>query len=265
MTKMNAKRNMLALIFVVIQVCSVMAMAATGEDAGSRVTIVSSTPEVTVAIDPEVVILTPDVITEGTITAEVFCPNSVGWIERVELTNVNPFFMQEVTLPIPMKLISVEDRIRAKYELRLEIPCSMPAGVYTMTVTATDKDGNSTSGTTSSIVKETLAFSVTDVNFGSVAPGKSHDSYATVKNQGNVRFKFDEPEGIVPSDMSGGAKGTIKSDNIAVNWDWTKVVLRGFFSPGEESREVPFTLSVPFGTLPGRYTGRITFTPTAVE
>ena len=70
-----------------------MAMASPGEDAGSAVTVVSATPEVTVAIDPEVLILTPGVITEGTITAEVFCPNSVGWIERVELTNVNPFYM----------------------------------------------------------------------------------------------------------------------------------------------------------------------------
>ena len=225
MTKTNAKRGVIALILVAIQVCSVTAMAAAGEDAGSRVTIVSSAPEVTVALDPEVLILTLGVITDGTITAEVFCPNSVGWIERVALTNVNPFFMHEVTMPIPLKLICVEDGIRAKYELKLEIPCSMPAGVYTMTVTATDKDGNSASGTASLIVKETLAFSVTDVTFGSVAPGMSSDSYSTVTNLGNVRIMFDEPEGIVPSDMSGGAKGTIKSDNIVVNWDWTKIVL----------------------------------------
>ena len=91
---MEAKRGVFALIFVAIMVCSAMAMAmaAPGEDAGTSVKVVSSTPEVTVAIDPEVVILTPGVITEGTITAEVFSPNSVGWIEHVELTNVNPFF-----------------------------------------------------------------------------------------------------------------------------------------------------------------------------
>ena len=164
-----------------------------------------------------------------------------------------------------MKLISVEDGIRAKYELRLEIPCSMPVGVYTMTVTATDKDGNSASGTASSIVKETLAFSVTDVKFGFVAPGKSHDSYATVKNQGNVRVEFKKKDGIVPSDMHAGGSGLIKAKNIAVDWDWKTVIKRGYFSPGESTKEVPFTLSVPFGTPPGTYTGRIVFTSTPAK
>ena len=176
-----------------------------------------------------------------------------------------PFSLPETTLPMSMRRISVEGGIHAVYEVTFDLPCYMPAGDYTITVTVLDRDGNIAIDNVIGTAWETLAFSVTDVNFGSVAPGKSSDAYSTVKNRGKVRFKFDKKDGIVPSDMSAGGEGQLKADDIAANWDWTKVILRGFFSPGEESREVPFTLSVPFGTLPGTYTGRITFTPTAVE
>ena len=263
---MNAKRKIAALFLVATIVCTVTAMfvpTGVSEEAGSGVTVVASAPEVvSVSLEPAEIVLTPDAVVEATLIAEVFCPNSVEWVERVELTNVEPTF-KELPLPVPLKRISVEDGTRARYQLVMELPCNLPAGEYTLTVTATDKDGNTGTGTGYATVLETPAFSVTDVDFGSLAPGQSSEAESTVTNLGNVRFKFDEPDGIMPSDMRTGKK-TIAAENIAVNWDWSTVVNRGYFHPGESVKEAGFTLTVPFGTSPGKYTGRIVFVPTAV-
>ena len=85
---MEAKRGVFALLFVAIIVCSAMAMAmaAPGEDAGTSVKVVSSTPEVTSAsIDPAEITLIPAISQFATLTAEVFCPNGVDWIDEVAI------------------------------------------------------------------------------------------------------------------------------------------------------------------------------------
>jgi hypothetical protein len=262
---MNMRSVVLALLIVAIMVYAVMPIAMPSEDAGSSVSVVSSTPEITAMIlDPAEITLVPGISVEGTITVDVLCPNSVDWIECVELVTVAPETL--MPLPIPLKLIKVDkERINAKYQLVMELPCNMPAGEYTLTVTVTDKEGNTATASASATVLETLAFSVTDVEFGSLAPGKSSEASSTVTNLGNVRFKFAKKDGIVPSDMSSGGSGIIEAQNIAVGWDWKTVIARGFFSQDESVKEVPFTLKVPFGTPPGAYTGRIVFTPTPVK
>ena len=264
---MNIKMRsvVMALLLVAMMVWSTMAMAGAGEDAGSSVTVTTLTPEITtLTIEPAEIILVPGIAVELTLTAEVFCPNSVDWINSVELTGIAPEAL--IPVPMPLKLIEVDkEGIHATYQLVHEIPCNMPAGEYTLTVTVTDKDGNTATGTTTATLSETLAFSVTDVNFGSVAPGKSSEASSTITNLGNVRFKFDKKDGIVPSDMHPGVNGIIKAEDIAVGWDWKQIVYRGYFTPGGEIQKAPFTLKVPFGTPPGAYTGRIVFTPTPVE
>jgi hypothetical protein len=59
--------------------------------------------------------------------------------------------------------------------------------------------------------------------------------------------------------MTAGGKGTIEASDIEVKWDWSKDIRRT--APGD----VGFTLSVPFGTLPGTYKGTIAFTPTPAK
>jgi len=263
--KMNRKNVVMALLLVAMMVCAAMPIAMPSEDAGSSVSVVSSTPEITAMIlDPAEITLVPGISVEGTLTVDVFCPNSVDWIKSVELVTVAPETL--MPLPIPLKLIEVDkERINANYQLVMELPCNMPAGEYTLTVTVTDKEGNTATASASATVLETLAFSVTDVAFGTLAPGKSSDATSTVTNLGNVRFKFDKKDGIVPSDMSSGGSGIIEAKNIAVDWDWKTVIMRGFFTQDDAIKEVPFTLKVPFGTPPGEYTGRIVFTPKAVK
>jgi len=263
---MNAKRSILALFIVAMMLSAAMPIAMPGEDAGSSVTVTTLTPEVeSVLIEPAVVTITPGVFTSIAVTAEVFAPNGIDWIKHVELTNVEPHYLQGTDLPLALKPTEIEGGIRAKYPLTLDIPCSQPAGDYTVTVTVTDREGNTATGTATFTVEETLAISVTDVNFGSVAPGKSSEASSTVTNLGNVRVEFKKKDGIVPSDMHAGGSGLIKAKNIAVDWDWKTVLKRGYFSPGENTKEVLFTLEVPFGTPPGTYTGRIVFTPKAVK
>lgn len=260
---MNAKRGLLALVLLTMRVCPAMAMPR--GNVGSSVTVTASPPEITALyLDPDEIKIIPDTSQFSTLTAEVFCPNGVDRIKSVAVICVMPFSLPETTLPMSMRQISVKGSVHAVYEVTFDLPCYMPAGDYTITVTAVDRDGNIAIGDVIGTVWETLAFSVTDVNFGSVAPGKSSNSYSAVTNRGNVRFKFDKKEGIVPSDMSAGGEGQLKADDIAVNWYWGTVILRGFFSPGDETKEVPFTLTVPYGTPPGTYMGMITFTPTAV-
>ena len=262
---MNIKMRsvVMALLLVAMMVWSTMAGA--GEDAGSSVTVTTLTPEITtLTIEPADIILVPGIAVELTLTAEVFYPNSVDWINSVVLTGIAPEAL--ITVPMPLKLIGVDNEgIHATYQLVHEIPCNMPAGEYILTVTVTDKDGNTATGTTTATLSETLAFSVTDVNFGSVAPGKSSEASSTITNLGNVRIMFDKPDGIVPSDMHAGGSGIIKAEDIAVGWDWKQIVYRGYFTPGGEIQNAPFTLNVPFGTPPGAYSGRIVFTPTPAE
>jgi len=262
---MNAKKSILALFLVAMMLCVAMPIAIQSEDAGSSVTVSTSAPEVTsVSVDPAVLVIVPGLATEAIITAEVFCPNGVDWIKSVELTKMEPYhdcphFRAAFPLPVPLKLVNVEDGIRAKYTLNLEFPFCVPARDYKLTVTVTDKDGNTVTGTATVTIAETLAIAVTDVNYGTVAPGKSSDATSTVTNLGNVPIKFDEPDGIVPSDMHSGSD-LIEAKNTEVKWDW-KTVITADTGP----MDAKFTLSVPFGTPPGTYTGRITFTPTPAK
>jgi len=265
---MNAKRKITVLFLVVILVCSVTVMSVSSSelealDAGSGATVVSLPPEVeSVTTDPTVLTILPgDVVTQLTVTAEVFGPCGIDWIKSAEMTAIDPFFSKtlmakEFPLPIPMKRVSVEGLIRAKYELAIDIT-GMPYGDYTLTVTATDKDGNTATGTATFTVAKTLALSVTDVDLGTLAPGESSEAYSTVVNTCNVPFVFEESDGIVPTEMSAGGSGIIKAKDIAVSWDWSKLMLH-ITGPVDAK----FTLTVPLGTLPGDYTGRITFTPT---
>jgi hypothetical protein len=263
--EMNAKIGFMVLVLLTMLVCQTMAMPR-GNNVGSSVTVTASPPEITALyLDPDEIAVIPGTSQSATLTAEVFCPNGVDRLNSVAVICVMPFSLPETTLPMSMRRISVEDTVHAVYEVTFDLPCYMPAGDYTITVTALDRDGNIAMADVTGTVWETLAFSVTDVNFGSVAPGKSSEASSTVTNLGNVRVEFKEKDGIVPSDMHAGGSGIIKAENIAVDWDWKTVIKRGYFSPGENTKEVPFTLKVPYGTPPGTYTGRIVFTPTPAK
>lgn len=266
---MKLKIGLLALLLIMVLMCPAAVMGAdmTALDAaGSGATIVASATAIElVSVDPDVVTTTQGVTIPITITAEVFAPNGIGWIECVVISNVEPQYFHGSSLPIAMGIIGKEEIISARYEVTIDILCCQPVENYTVTVTVADKDGNTATGTATFAVEETLAIAVTDVKFGSVATGKSSEASSTVTNLGNVRVEFKKKDGIVPSDMHAGGSGIIKAENIAVDGDWKTVIKRGYFSPGEKTKEVPFTLSVPYGTPPGTYTGRITFTPMRVR
>ena len=266
---MNAKRIVAVLFLVAIVVCSATVMSVSSElqaldTGGSGATVVSLPPEVeSVTADPAVVTIAPSVVTEVKITAKVVGPCGIDWIKHVEITAVDPPPNCENTrkifpLSIPMKRVSVDGLTRAKYAATIEMLC-IPARAYTLTVTVTDKEDNTATGTVTFTVGETLAFSVTDVEFGTLAADQSSEVYSTVTTLGNVPFVFEQSNGIVISDMTAGGKGTIEASDITVKWDWSKVIRR------TAPEDVGFTLSVPFGTLPGTYTGTIAFTPSPAK
>jgi len=264
---MNAKR-IVVLFLVAILVCSATVMSVSSElqaldTGGSGATVVSLPPEVeSVTVDPAVLTITPgDIVTQLKVTAKVFGPCGIDWIKSVEITDMDPYFSdtqmaKEFPLPITMKRVRVYGLTGAKYERKIDVT-AMPHGDYTVTVTATDKEGNTDTGTATFTVAKVLALSVTDVDFGTLAPSKSGEAYSTVVNTGNVPFVLEQSGGIVPTDMSAGSTGIIEASNIAVSWDWSKLMMH---NTGPVAAK--FTLTVPWGILPGDYTGMVTFSPT---
>jgi len=258
---MYAKSAIIGLFIAAMLVCIVAAMADTEQqDAGSVVTVTTTAPEVeSIAVYPDEVILIPGIRAKLHVTANVFGPNGIAYLDRVEITGIDPnyadkkYFADSFPLPIKMVLRTAHGDTRGEYDAYIEV-INMPPGDYTLTVTATDKEGNTGKCTVKFTVWETLAIAVTDVEFGSLVPGTSSDADSTVTNTGNIPIKF-KKSGIKPSDMvaDGGAAITVK--NIAITWDWEKVIAV------LDSGGVGFALTVPYGTPPGRYTGTIVFTP----
>jgi hypothetical protein len=262
--KMNARKSILALFLVAMMLSVAMPITMPSEDAGSSVTVIGVPCEIkSVAVDPTPVTLAPGRDdTDMTVTAVVTCGNGVGHLKAVEITEIDPYhtddehFLKAFPRPMKMKPTDIStDGVSGVYSLTIPLGYCLEPGDYTITVTATCKDGLTSTGTGTFTIASTLAISVTDVNFGSVAPGKSGEGYAKVTKMGNVPLKFAEPDGIVPSDMLSGAKGIINAKDIAVNWDWSTILIC------RDSVDAGFTLSVPYGTEPGTYTGRIVFTP----
>ena len=270
--KMNtkSKSKITALFLAAILVMTVgipLAISAISqnEDASSSVTVIGVACDVeSVSVDPDPVILAPGVDTDITITVEVYCPSGIDFLKQVELTEVEPYhaddehFVKAFPLPMKMKKVKSSEGIQGTYTLIVPLGYCLDPGDYTLTVTATCKEDTTSTGTGTLTVAETLAISVTDVEFGSIAPGQSSDATSTVTKMGNVRLKFEENDGIVPFDMSSGKK-TIAAENIAVSWDWSTILVC------RDSVDAGFTLTVPFGTPPGRYAGSILFTPTPVS
>lgn len=163
---MSEKRSILALLLVMVLICpatvigsEMTALDATGAGAGA--TVVASAPVIElVSADPDVVTTTQGVTIPITITADVFAPNGIGWIESVVISNVEPHYFHGTSLPIEMGIIDKEEIIRARYEVTIDILCCQPVENYTVTVTVADKDGNTANGTATVTVEKALASSV---------------------------------------------------------------------------------------------------------
>jgi hypothetical protein len=259
---MDVKGGIIALFIATMMVCTVAAMADPGQqNAGSVVTVTTKASEVeSITLDPDELRIKPGIGAELEVKAKVFGPNGIGYLDRVEITDIDPnyaykdYFANSFPLPIKMDLREVDAGTRGEYGVNIEI-INMPPGTYELTVTATDKEGNVGWRTAEFTVWATLAIDVKDVEFGALQVGTSSDGSSKVTNTGNIPIKFDKTYGILPSDMTSDAGATISVENIAITWKW-KTVIEVLNSP-----DVGFTLNVPFGTPPGRYTGTIVFTP----
>ena len=206
---MSEKRSILALLLVMVLICpatvigsEMTALDATGAGAGA--TVVASAPVIElVSADPDVVTTTQGVTIPITITADVFAPNGIGWIESVVISNVEPHYFHGTSLPIEMGIIDKEEIIRARYEVTIDILCCQPVENYTVTVTVADKDGNTANGTATVTVEKALASSVAVVEItpscariDSAVRGVTYNRMVTISNSGNETRTFDlMPEG----------------------------------------------------------------------
>ena len=260
--------NLPALLLVAVLVSSALAVTGVaGEDAAMTVSVGSVPPEViSVSVSPDPVMMYPcPATTQITVTAMVYHPNSIDYLDNVAITAISPVDFS-VDLPVVM---GSENRghLQATYTATINLPCCTPHGVYTLLVTATDKSGNEDSATTEFMVEATIAIRATDMNFGMVVPGDSGTAATTITCTGNVDIALadlhplgqNNPtyEGVMWTDMASG-NDRISADNLKISWDSATTLACG------ESAHAEFTLTVPLGTPPGTYTGTLTLTPTAV-
>ena len=158
-----------------------------------------------------------------------------------------------------MTIVANISRVRRTYTADIDLPCCTAGRNYDLTVTANDKhdrEGENFKGFT---IAKTTAFTVTNVNFGTLNPGQSSGVInSNVKNQGNGVIKFTDPTGIVPSNLISTANplNVIGSDKIIIGWVWTTVILCN------TADNVGFNLTVPDGTPAETFGGTITFTAT---
>ena len=247
-----------------------MIVPAMSEDATTSAAVGNGAPDVSaVSVSPDPVTMAPcPATTSITVTATVSDANGVGDIASVQITGISPA-ITGITPPITMAWSKDNSATEAEYTATIDLPCCTAADDYTVTVTATDKGTPALSDTKTGTftVGSTVAITVTNVNFGSVAPGGSSTASSTVTCTGNAAVKFvddtpagyDDPEtdGIIWSDMTSGTH-TIVDDQITTTWDSMTTIACN------NNADASFTLDVPSGTPPGAYEGTITFTPTAV-
>ena len=175
--KMDAKSAIIALLFAAMLVCTVAAKPNTGQqDAGSVVTVTTTAPEVeSVTVDLDTVILISGIKAKLHVTANVFGPNGIGYLDRVEITGIDPnyadkkYFADSFPLSIKMALRTAHGDTRGEYDAYIEV-INMPPGDHTLTVAATDKESNAGWHTAEFTVLPTLAIAVTDVEFGALQP-----------------------------------------------------------------------------------------------
>lgn len=204
---MKTKVGVFTLLFAVVLLCSVTVMGADMsalDAAGSGATIVASAPVIElVSVDPDVVTTTHGVTTPLTITADVFAPNGIGWMECVVISNVEPHYFHGTSLPIEMGIIDKEEIISARYVVTIDILCCQPVDNYTVTVTVADKDGNTANGTATITVEKALASSVSEVETSpscarieDAVRGGTYNMTVTLLNSGAETCTFElMPEG----------------------------------------------------------------------
>jgi hypothetical protein len=208
---MNDKRSILALLLVMVLICpatviglEMTTLDATGAGAGAGATVVASAPVIElVSLDPDVVTITHGVTTPLTITADVFAPNGIGWIECVVISNVEPHYFLGSSLPIAMGIVDKEEIISARYVVTIDILCCQPVENYTVTVRVADKDGNTADGTATVTVEKALASSISEVEtspscarIDAAVRGRTYDLTVTLLNLGTETRTFDlMPEG----------------------------------------------------------------------
>ena len=152
------------------------------------------------------------------------------------------------------------------YSGTFDMACNDLAGMYTVVVRAEDADIATAPDLWDELSNqfeymEGIAISVTDMAFGSMAPGGSASSSHVVTNQGNGAVDFDDVDSngydvlndeIMWSEFTG--PGTLLDDAMTTTYDSEDIAVSGNLA-------VPFDLNVPAGTTSGDYTGTTTFTP----
>ena len=260
-------KGILAILMAGIMVLT-MIVPAMGTDATTSAAVGNAAPDVSlVSVSPDPVTMAPSPATTSiTVTATVSDANGVGDIASVQITGISPA-ITGITTPITMTKDHDNSATEAEYTVTINLPCCTSADTYTVEVTATDSNSLSDTGTDTFTVSPTVAITVTNVTFGSVAPGGSSTASSTVTCTGNAEIKFvdDTPagydnsttDGIIWSNMTSGTD-TIADDQITTTWVSTTTITCG----GNDAAS--FILDVPSGTPTGTYGGTITFTPTVV-
>lgn len=242
----------------IIAIVMIAPMAIGTEDGGTTGAVLGNKAPVveSVSIDPDSVAMKccPDT-TPITVTAVASDLNGLDDITDVAITDITPA-IDGVTLPIP-----ITDCPAGTCTATIDLPCCTLAGVYTLTVEAKDKSGDTGTNSADFTLLSTICLEInpTNIDFGNIEIGTPVSVNATITNNGNKPATVT----ITESDMTGTTYGdTIPADGaLDINGDYsgnskTLDTVLGC----QESVMVELSIHAPKGTMPDTYSGAFTLT-----
>ena len=269
---MRNTKGIAAIILAVIMACSVMTMIvpmAMGDDPTTEASVNNAAPdvEITSITDPA------DPPCWITVSGTLSDPNG--------LDDLRSFFTMEYTIKRPDGSMYCTGWINdndGSWSFSCYLFSWVPHGVWTVEVTATDKEGLSdTDSMTFNVSKVTgIEIDFSTVNFGAInvsetrtVEGDYDNTTAdapTIRNTGNTNITAVL---ISATDMWGS--DTIGNENIGAKVNetsWQNLDEQRTFTvtiPPANTAKIDYNLTVPTGTSPGSYSGTTSITATFEE
>jgi hypothetical protein len=268
MKKMNVAKKLAALVIAYIMVVAVGVPMAIGD-----------APPMTAGVDnePPVVDITnidPDPANPGdkvTVTGTLSDPNAVKLKDEIDT------FSYVVKKPDGSVYETDDIKVDAtwKFEFKLGEALEVPAGTWTVEVTATDTGGLSGTDTETFEVNTVMMYEIdfgVGVDYGTVTIGVKKtvegdgdmqtEKKPTIKNLGNVVMdvtisaKNLETGGgaIIENKYIGAAIGTAAEQNLEEERTFDVNI------DPDTTAKIDYTLTAPVGTQPGKYKGETTVT-----
>jgi hypothetical protein len=273
MEKMKATRKLAALVMACLMVAAVSVPMAIGDTVSSGATVSSEAPEVAITdIAPDPVDPGNTVSVSGTLRDHNVPGHSQTQLEGEIATFQYIVYEPDGTTEYATGDITVDFDWSFAFDLGATAT-EVPAGTWTVSVTATDNEGLADTETMTFVVNEMRGYEIdfTTIAFGDVTIGveatvEGDDTFGsggpTIRSTGNVPMDVM----ISATDMTGegSEENTIAKENLGADVDGAGEQDLGAERTFDveiasgETAAISFTLTPPIGTASDIYSGSIT-------